>query len=435
MKSYNNADSYFHQSLLIQKELNDEFGMTTNLLNLGRLNLALKRINESLLWAQNAVDLSRKNHEQEQLREGLKLLALIQSDLKNYPEAFRAQLEYSTILEKRNIQEQNDQLANTLVLYELGQKKQENEILLARNENYRLSIEKQSLNKWRISLGVTILLVVIAIGVIVYRYNLKRKENKRLEEDVRQAVFQQQQQQKIIFHQSSLTSLGELAAGIAHEINQPIQNISLSSEIIRDELSANDYNKKFVQKTVNGIFDDIDRIRGIIDHIRIFSSGQKEGIIEYFNPDTVIADSLKMIRQQMINRGIILKEEYNAGSVLLLGNPHKFEQVIINLLSNSRDALAEKADKAKNIEIYTSIKENLLIVEIFDNGLGINPDKLTDIFLPFYTTKKLGQGTGLGLSIAHGIIAQMNGRIIPDSQLNEGTTMRIELPIVNQNIN
>ena len=97
-----------------------------------------------------------------------------------------------------------------------------------------------------------------------------KRDNSRLEEEVRQAVDRQQQQQKIIFHQSSLTSLGELAAGIAHEINQPMQNISLSSEIIRDELADPDFNKAFVQKTVKGIFDDIERVRGIVDHIRIF---------------------------------------------------------------------------------------------------------------------------------------------------------------------
>ncbi len=430
-KNYPEALDLFQRSLAIQQELNDEFGMTANWLNLGRLYLSMNNLTKSLFWTRKAVDLSRKNGETEQLREGLKLLALVQSDLKNYSEAFQAQLEYSSMLEKKNIEERNDQLANTLVLYELGQKKQENEILQARNENYRLSLEKQSLNKWRMSLGITILFIIIAIGIIIYRYNLKREENLRLEEEVRLAIVKQQQQQKIIFHQSSLTSLGELAAGIAHEINQPMQNISLSTEIIRDELAENQFNKSFVQETVNGIFNDIERVRGIVDHIRLFSSGQKEEIEECFNPDTVISDSLKMVRQQMINHGIILNEDYNANAVLLLGNPHKFEQVVINLLSNSRDAVMGNDPLPKNIEIKTGVKDNQFLLQIRDNGSGIDPDQLTNIFLPFYTTKKLGQGTGLGLAIAHGIINQMKGRIIPESKPGKGTCMLIELPIAN----
>ena len=430
LKNEAEAIVYFNQSIDIQKELNDQFGLTANWLNLGRLYLSVNQLSKSLTFTRLAVETARRHGENEQLREGLKLLAIVQSDMHNYAEAFKAQLEYSSMLEKKNLEEKNNQLANTLVLYELGQKKQENDILQARSENLRLSLEKESLNKWRLSLAATILFVVIAIGIVIYRYVQKKRDNSRLEEEVRQAVDRQQQQQKIIFHQSSLTSLGELAAGIAHEINQPMQNISLSSEIIRDELADPDFNKAFVQKTVKGIFDDIERVRGIVDHIRIFSSGQKEEIVELFNPDKVIFDALKMVRQQMINHGIQLEELYEAPDVLLLGNPHKFEQVILNLIANARDAVVQKENSVKRIAVVTSWSASGgVVIQIKDNGIGIEADKLTDIFLPFFTTKKLGQGTGLGLAIAHGIITQMNGRIIPFSTSGEGTVMTIELPV------
>lgn len=428
LKDYKNALESFRQSLQIQVEIVDEFGMAANYLNLARLNLTLKKLPESLKWAQKAVLLARKNNESEQLREGLKLLSLVYHDMGNDRNAFQSQLEYSAMLEKKTVKDRNDQLANTLVLYELGQKKQENDILQARSENYRLNLEKQLLNKWRIVLGLTILLIIIAIGIIVYRYILKRNENIRLEEEVREAIANQEQQQKIIFHQASLTSLGELAAGLAHEINQPMQNISLSAEAIRDELSEQTPDTGFVKNTAKGIFDDIDRVRRIVDHIRIFSSGQKEEVSELFSPDEVISDALKMIQQQLINHGITPIDHRNSADARISGNPHKFEQVILNLLSNARDALDGITAKEKMVVITTKIADQTLIVEITDNGIGIEPNKLTDIFLPFYTTKKLGQGTGLGLSIAHGIINQMNGHIVPESIPGEGTTMKIIIP-------
>jgi len=431
LKDYGMALKNFRQSLKIQIEINDEFGMATNYLNLARLDLTIKELPESLHWVQMAIILARKNNENEQLREGLKLLSLVYHDLGNDLKAFQSQLEYSNMLEKKTVKERNDQLANTLVLYELGQKKQENEILQARNENYRLTLEKQLLNKWRIVLGLTILLIIVAIGIIIYRYILKKNENIRLEEEVNQAIANQEQQQKIIFHQASLTSLGELAAGLAHEINQPMQNISLSAEAICDELEEQIPDAGFVKKTARGIFDDIERVKRIVDHIRIFSSGQKEEVNERFSPDEVILDVIKMMQQQLINHGITLKDYRSASTARISGNPHKFEQVILNLLSNARDAVDGITGKEKIVTISTAITDMSLIVEVADNGSGIDSNKLTDIFLPFYTTKKLGQGTGLGLSIAHGIIKQMNGSIVPESKLGEGTKMKIIIPFEN----
>lgn len=428
---YMSALGHYKRSLGIQKELGDDLGMITNYLNIGRLFFTLKRLGESGKWTRKGVNLARKTGDREQLSLGLKLLALIEYDCKNFGKAFKAQLEYTSMLEKKSMREKNEQLANTLVLYELGQKKQENEILQARNENYRLTLEKQAFNKWRMLMGFTILLVLVAIGIIYYGYRTKRRDNLRLGEEVDRAVQKQEEQQKIIFHQASLTSLGELAAGIAHEINQPMQNISLSAEAIRSELQEQYPDVAFVKKTADGVFDDIDRVRGIVDHIRIFSSGQKEEVSERFCPEDVVKTALIMVRQQMINHGIQITEKLNAPMGELDGNPHRFEQVILNVLSNARHAVDAKENHhiLKSVTVATQIANETFEVVVSDNGIGIDKEKLTDIFLPFFTTKKLGQGTGLGLSIAHGIIHQMGGRIVPQSILGEGTTMSIYLPL------
>lgn len=430
LKKYEKALNNYNLSVDLQKEIGDEFGLATNYLNIGKLLFTTGKLSEGRKWIEDGISLARKQEERGLLKDGLKLLAIVLYDLGDHEEAFKLQLEYSSIIEKQSIREKNEQLTNTLVLYELGQKKQDNEILLTRNENYRLNLEKQSLSKWRIIMGFTIVLVLIAIAIIYYGYRIKRREIFKLGVEVEQAVMKQEEQQKIIFHQSSLTSLGELAAGIAHEINQPMQNISLSAEAVNEELKVGKTDKSFLRKTVLGMFDDIERVRGIVDHIRLFSSGQKEEVYEHFSPDEVILEALKMVRQQMVNSGIVLIENLNAKEVNLEGNPHKFEQVILNILSNARDAVnaIDKTGRAKQIEIVTGIADNEIMVSIKDNGSGIEKEKLTDIFLPFFTTKKLGQGTGLGLSIAHGIISQMGGRIVPESKIGEGTEMNIYFP-------
>jgi C4-dicarboxylate-specific signal transduction histidine kinase len=226
--------------------------------------------------------------------------------------------------------------------------------------------------------------------------------------------------------------LGELAAGIAHEINQPIQNILLSAESIQLELQEDSVNKDFINYSLTDIYEDVARTREIIDHIRIFSSGQKEGVFERFSVDECVSKALAMISYPLKKVQINVEVIHTKKELEVMGNPHKVEQVLINLLSNAKDAIEERKlkepDLKKKIEIKTDEYENEVIIEVRDNGIGIPYAKKTNVFLPFYTTKLLGKGTGLGLSISYSIIKEMNGRIEVQSRVMEGTVMKIILP-------
>jgi len=116
------------------------------------------------------------------------------------------------------------------------------------------------------------------------------------------------------------------------------------------------------------------------------------------------------------------------------GNPYRFEQVMVNMLNNAKDAIEEKRKKnfekfTKRIDINTSRIDNQIIIEIKDNGIGIKSEDIDKVLLPFFTTKVPGQGTGLGLSISYGIIKELGGEIDIKSQTLEGTTILLKIPV------
>ncbi len=142
--------------------------------------------------------------------------------------------------------------------------------------------------------------------------------------------------------------------------------------------------------------------------------------------------AVSMIGNQYANHHINLQISLADQLPLVLGNPHRLEQVIHNLLSNARDAVEERNEKEDDYQMQIGIKTSTsgesVFLEVSDNGVGIAVNRKTDIFLPFVTSKQLGKGTGLGLSISYSLIKEMDGRIEVDSQPGKGTRMLVVLP-------
>ncbi|MFA8436684.1 MAG: PAS domain S-box protein [Marinifilaceae bacterium] len=250
-------------------------------------------------------------------------------------------------------------------------------------------------------------------------------------------ITQRKKMEKHLIHTERMAGVGEMATGIAHEINQPLNTISMSMDNLLASVKSNTYNKTYLEKKANKIFDNIFRMRNIIDHVRTFSRDHEDCIPIAFNINESITNATSMISEQLKHRGILLKLSLNRTIDHPIGNTYKFEQVILNLLSNAKDAIEEKKKKLKQdfpkeIEIRTYQYLKKIYVEVKDNGGGIDQDKTDTIMLPFYTTKKVGEGTGLGLSISFGIIKEMEGNIEIQSRIGEGTTIRIVLPCKDQ---
>ena len=240
-----------------------------------------------------------------------------------------------------------------------------------------------------------------------------------------------------LIHNARLVSLGEMATGIAHEINQPLNTISLTLDNFLYEVNRiESIDKNYFKVKSDKIFDNIYRIRDIIEHIRDFSRYQDDHQLSVFDLHKSIINAISMISEEFKFRGIDLVTDFEKSDSHVLGNVYKFEQVILNLLTNAKDALDEKkktedSDERSYVKIHTFSKDQCVFVAVEDNGNGIHSSELDKVMLPFYSTKEEGKGTGLGLSISYGIVKEMNGTFEVQSKPGVGTTMLIRLPVAN----
>lgn len=241
--------------------------------------------------------------------------------------------------------------------------------------------------------------------------------------------------EKQIRHSERMAGIGELATGMAHEINQPLNTISLSIDNIIYSIDNKSITDTYLKAKINKVFDNITRIKNIIDHVRTFSRDQDDFVQSELDINKSINNSISMIAEQMNHKGISLEFNEISELPMLKGNTQRFEQVMLNLLINAKDALEEKKRKLgksfkKRIDILIQKTNNQIIIEVKDNGIGIPSENIDKILLPFYTSKPPGHGTGLGLSISYGIIKELNGELEIQSEVLKGTTIRILIPII-----
>ena len=260
--------------------------------------------------------------------------------------------------------------------------------------------------------------------------------NKTLEERIKEGIKQNEHQQQFLIQKSKLESIGELSAGLAHEINQPLVSISMGLDNMLTTLNEGLTDQKYIRNKIDILFQDIDRIKQTIEHVRIFSRDQQNTTVGKVQINKVIRDALSMISRQLSEQNIELIVYESENDLKTKGNQYRLEQVILNLLSNAKYAVNEKLkitnDPAfkKQITITCEKHDDNAIISIRDNGIGIPENILPDIFNPFFTTKSEDKGTGLGLSISYGIVLEMKGNITAESKLNKYTDIKVALPLL-----
>lgn len=281
------------------------------------------------------------------------------------------------------------------------------------------------------------------IGTLTDVTNLKRFEfelkelNFNLETRVLEQFRSTEKQRNKLIQKSKLESLGQLAAGMAHEINQPLGGISMSLENILMKHHKNNLAGEYLTSKIDQCYENINRIKQIIDHIRTFSRDQQNSIIERVDMLEAVSNTLLLVETQYKNHQIKLEVIKPSHPLYFMGNKYKLEQVILNLLSNAKDAVEDQAKRnskgsvEKHVTIECSLLKDQICLKVKDNGIGISPEKIDLLFEPFYTTKETNKGTGLGLSIVYGIIKEFNGSINIESEPGVGTEIEILLPIKN----
>jgi len=232
--------------------------------------------------------------------------------------------------------------------------------------------------------------------------------------------------EKQLIHTQKMESIGTLAAGIAHEVGNPLASISALVQIVQrstEDIFIND-KLELVKKQINRISK---IIRDLVDFSRPSNYELKSIDI---NENLMEAIEIVRVGKKAKNIVFISKLDENIGKLPLIGD--QVQQVFVNILINAVDAIIERQQTEQiegKIMIETSCIEDNLLVSFADNGIGMPEDISQKIFEPFYTSKKEGKGTGLGLWVSYGIIKSSQGDIKAESKLNRGTTFTISLPI------
>ena len=237
--------------------------------------------------------------------------------------------------------------------------------------------------------------------------------------------------QQQLTQSAKMATLGEMATGLAHEINQPLNVMRMAIVNVLKRLGNGDVQVDYLTDKLNRIDAQVQRAAKVVDHMRVF--GRRSEIEQQlFNPASAIEGTLSLLAEGMRGKGVDLRISETAFVVQVRGYVDQLEQVLINLMVNARDALLSKREKDSTfkpwISMYAERDERKVRLWVEDNGGGIDPRLLERIFEPFFTTKPIGVGTGLGLSVSYGIIDNMGGHLSVRNSA-EGARFCIELPI------
>ncbi|MBU0515812.1 MAG: PAS domain S-box protein [Proteobacteria bacterium] len=249
--------------------------------------------------------------------------------------------------------------------------------------------------------------------------------------DITKRLLAEQQ----LIQTSKMTTLGEMAASVAHELNQPLSVIKTAGGYLIKKLKkGEEIGGEILETLVEEIDSQVDRASKIINHMREF--GRKSDVTaEMVHINDALSRALEIFNQQFKLRGIEVIKEMAENLPPIWADSNRLEQVFINLLLNARDAIEEKWEQVapkgegKRIFVKSSFKDGMIMIEVRDTGTGIPESIIDRIFEPFFTTKEVSQGTGLGLSICYSIVQDYHGTIKAETQVGEGASLIIRFPV------
>jgi len=245
-------------------------------------------------------------------------------------------------------------------------------------------------------------------------------------EEVQRREHELREKQEQLVQAGKLATLGELTTGVAHELNNPLNNIGLFIGNVIDLIELGEADPQRMLHELHSAMQQVHKATEIISHLRTFGRAatvSREPVVI----NQVIQRAISLVHKQLHLRQIEVQLRFPSEDVIVIGNAIQMEQVFINLLTNARDALADVTQKM--ITITCTVKTDVVNIHFCDTGPGIPAGLEQRIFDPFFTTKEVGAGTGLGLSITYGIIKEHQGSIAVESCPGEGALFIIQLPL------
>jgi len=252
--------------------------------------------------------------------------------------------------------------------------------------------------------------------------SIEKKGMRSLIQELREAKKKLEETQIQLIQSEKLAGIGQLAAGVAHELNNPLSAVMGFSQLLLEDKTLTTLQKKDVET----IYIQSQRCRTIIQNLLQFSR-REEPRMEALDLIPSLQAVINLVKYDFSTSGIELIQEVPHSLPMIFGDSNQLQQVFLNLITNARQAMEGRSKSS--LVITVERKEDDLCIRFKDNGPGISPKIQGKIFDPFFTTKSAGKGTGLGLSICHGIVEQHHGRLYIENSSDAGTTFVLELPV------
>jgi two-component system NtrC family sensor kinase len=266
--------------------------------------------------------------------------------------------------------------------------------------------------------------LIIVCLVIVYGVMTQSLINGR-----KAALLEKERTQEQLIQSESLAAIGQLVAGIAHELNNPLASasslIQTDIELIQEQAEKRQVDESLLEDLAYSL-KELNKTKEIVKSI-LDLSRQTQTYLEDVDMNAVIDEALQILCNQYKSMEVTIEKHYDQNLPTIQGNFSNLGQVLINIVNNALQALPDGRGK---ILLFTSCNQakDSIVVECRDDGIGIPPEIMKDIFKPFFTTKEVGKGTGLGLYVSYEIIKKHAGEILVSSEKGRGTTFTIVLP-------
>jgi two-component system NtrC family sensor kinase len=261
--------------------------------------------------------------------------------------------------------------------------------------------------------------------------------NRTLEQKIAARTKELDEAQNQLIQSEKMAAIGELAAGVAHELNNPMGGILGYAQYAQEKLSkkqASELNEKDIESQCRFLADieqQARRCKTIVKNLLKFSRTSSKADFAYFDMNQALEETLTFVKHQLDMKKIELEMNLDENLPKYLGNASQLQQVFTDMMLNAQQAMPEGGELKIETRYSPPIGEftGCVEVEFSDTGSGIPSEALNKIFEPFFTTKEVGKGTGLGLSISYGIVKEHQGDILVRSKIGEGTTFMIVLPL------
>ncbi|MEH7355796.1 HAMP domain-containing sensor histidine kinase [Neobacillus drentensis] len=257
---------------------------------------------------------------------------------------------------------------------------------------------------------------------LLKKYELVVNQNRYLEKRIQEEVTKNKQKDHILIEQSRLAAMGGMVASIGHQWRQPLNNLSLLIHDVREALEFGEIDNQYIDRFTRESMLQIKHMSRTINDFRKFYKPNKEKTL--FSVGDSIEEALSIFSMSLKNHGIQVEFEYR-GQQMAYGYPNEYSQVVLNILTNARDAFVQKDINNRKFRINIGETKEIVTAEFIDNAGGIEPTLLKKVFDPYFTTRQ--NGTGLGLYLTKMILKKMNGSVSVENT-GDGARFCVSVP-------